>query len=153
MTQVSDSVLNDMLRHLPKEQQKTLSNIIAGKVTHQVRCEGACKGEIIAYIYADGINQSTRQPQSRVEPATVDGLMKLRASRKRLDGELGFQCWCGNDSRISPYEAGDLTYDGQPPTKSGLEAIWSRLQKNSPSYNEVDGIKTVDGFSIERVSS
>jgi hypothetical protein len=49
-----------------------------------------------------------------------DGLMYLRSSRRRTDGELGFECWCGADSRIAPNEDGILKADGSQPSQRRL---------------------------------
>lgn len=151
MPHVSDAVLNRMLDQLPKELRRNLSHIVSGAITHQVACMGDCQGEVIAYIYSDGVDPRG-MPQFRVEPiVNADDIMKLRASRKRLDGQLGFQCWCGNDSRIASQEAGSIKHDGLPPDRDGLEEIYRQLQANPAIYAEVDGVKEVDGFSIERV--
>lgn len=190
MPNVSDSALKEMLKQLPAEQQKSLANIISGKISHQIRCmsddryetveqpvlddEGnqvvgddgtpqteqierlvrpGCKGEVIAYLYHDGLDGNAK-PKYRVEPVVLpDKSMKLRASRKRLDGHFGFQCVCGGDSRIAEHETGVIAYDGNPPTREGLETIYGRLQQKPADYPEIDGIREVDGFQIERVSS
>jgi hypothetical protein len=152
MPHVPDAVLNEMLKQLPKETRKTLANVVSGKITHQVRCESdICKGEVIGYFYPDGVDDNGR-PKYRVEPVTVDGKMKLRSVRKRLDGHYGFQCWCGQDSRLAAPEQDSIGYDGQPPTRQGLEDIYARLQKKPAHYPEVNGARDVDGFSIERVA-
>lgn len=153
MATIPDAALHEMLKQLPEKQRRSFAHIVSGKVSHQVHCNSKlCKGDVIAYVYVDGTNSQGRV-QYRVEPAlAADGSMKLRASRPRLDGEYGFECVCGNDSRIASHEAGAISYDGKPPTRQGLEDIHTRLQKRPPVYSEVDGTKEVDGFSIERLS-
>jgi hypothetical protein len=110
-----------------------------------------CKGEVIAYFYIDGVDQNGR-PTQRVEPVVKeDKSMKLRSVRKRLDGNFGFQCWCGNDSRLARQERGSIGFDGLAPTRAGLEAIYGELQKDPGHYPEINGVTEVDGFQIERV--
>lgn len=152
MPNIPDATLQEMLKQLPKETQKSLAHIVAGKITYQVVClSDTCKGEPIAYLYVDGTD-SLGRPAYRIEPVVrPDQIMKLRASRKRLDGQYGFQCCCGNDSRLARQELGHIGFDGLPPTREGLEAIYEALQKNPASYPEVGGSKEVDGFRTERL--
>lgn len=160
MAHISDSALEEMLSQLPAETRKSLSNIVTGKITHQVRCLGkgsserlGCNGDAIAYIYADGLDEK-RNPKFRVEPIIFpDGTMRLRSSRRRLDGQTGFQCWCGQDSLIARHEAGSIKRDGMPPTRGGLESIYAALQHDPADYPVIDGVKEVDGFRIERVAA
>lgn len=190
MAHIPDSVLNEMLGQLPPETRKSLSNIVSGKITHQIHCNGAdtyvtvnepvldangnqlvdddgqlmiepvqqlarqgCKGDVIAYLYADGLDER-RQPKYRVEPVIFpDGKMRLRSSRKRLDGHLGCQCWCGNDSLVARQESGAIQRDGLPPSREGLETIYSALQSDPADYPVVNGAKEVDGFVIEKVTA
>lgn len=101
-----------------------------------------CKGRHIGVLYDNG----------RAEPVRADdGNFYLRATRKRLDGAIGCECWCGNDSRISKQEAGELKFDGQPPTKEGLAKIFENIQKN-PTVAEIKNGKTeIDGFVFEEL--
>lgn len=159
MPNIPDSALTQMLDQLPPDTRKSLSNIVSGRITHQIICNGegtsereGCNGTVIAYLYADGLDER-RQPKYRVEPVVLqDGTMRLRSSRKRLDGQTGFQCWCGNDSLIARQEAGSIQRDGLPPSRDGLEVIYSALQRDPATYPEINGAKEVDGFTIERVA-
>jgi hypothetical protein len=153
MPHVSDSALHEMLAQLPDEQARSLANIVSGKITHQVRClSETCQGEVVGYLYVDGTDSRGRI-KYRVEPVVKpDGSIKLYAHRKRLDSQYGFECSCGQDSRIARHEAGALKYDGKPPTREGLEDIYAQLQKNPADYPEINGIREVDGFQIERVT-
>lgn len=153
MTNIPDAALQEMLQSLPESQRRSYAHIISGKISHQVHCDSDdCKGDVIAYLYIDGTDSKGRI-KYHVEPAIAEnGTMKLRASRARLDGEFGFECVCGADTRIATHEAGAIGYDSKPPTRQGLQGIYSRLRKSPPRYPEVDGVKEVDGFRIERLS-
>lgn len=101
-----------------------------------------CKGRHIGVVYDNG----------RAEPVRADdGEFYLRATRQRLDGVIGCECWCGNDSRISAQEAGDLKFDGQPPSKQGLESIFKRIQKNPTLVEIKNGRTVIDGFAFEEI--
>ena len=101
-----------------------------------------CKGRHIGVIYDNG----------RAEPVRdEDGNYYLRSTRQRLDGAIGCECWCGQDSRISAQEAGDLRFDGQPPSKEGLEAIFGRIQKNPTVIEIKNGRTVIDGFAFEEM--
>lgn len=104
--------------------------------------QAGCKGRHIGVIYDNG----------RAEPVRADdGNYYLRSTRQRLDGAVGCECWCGNDSRISQQEAGDLRFDGQPPSKQGLESIFKRIQKNPTVVEIKNGRAVVDGFAFEEL--
>lgn len=108
----------------------------------EVLVREGCNGRLIGRIYDNG----------RVEPVReIDGNMYLRSTRKRLDGAIGCECWCGQDSRISAQEAGDLDCKGSAPTKEGLEKIFERIQKN-PTVAEIKNGRTeIDGFAFEEL--
>lgn len=153
MPHIPDSVLHEMLDQLPAATRRSLANIVSGKITYQVHCLGPeCKGEVIAYIYTDGVDARGRI-QYRVEPVVqLDMSMKLRSVRQRFDGEFGFEC-IDNDSRIARQESVGLKDDGKPPTREGLEAIYGQLQQDPANYPEINGVKTIDGFQIERIAA
>ena len=101
-----------------------------------------CNGRLIGQIYDNG----------RAEPVLADdGNYYLRSTRHRLDGAVGCECWCGQDSRISKQEAGDLRFDGQPPSKAGLESIFKKIQKNPTVIDIKDGRTEIDGFAFEEL--
>lgn len=102
-----------------------------------------CNGRLIGFIYDNG--------QIEV-PADKDGNLWLRSTRKRLDGAIGCECWCGNDSRIAAQEAGDLDYSGNQPTKEGLNNIFKRIQKNPTLIEQKGGRSIVDGFAFEEIA-
>ena len=153
MPTISNEALHDMLKQLPDAQARSLAHIVNGKISHQVRCLGGCKGNVIAYLYIDGTDSRGRI-KYHVEPAIApDRSMKLRSSRVRLDGQIGFECWCGQDSRIAKHEAGILSPIWIPPTRDDLVKIATRLRDDKPYYPEINGVKEVDGFQFERVSA
>lgn len=151
MTHIPDAAFNEMLKQLPDEQRRSLAHIVNGKISHQVRCMGGCNGAVIAYLYVDGTDRRGNI-KYRVEPTLVDGKMKLRAWRPRLDGQLGFECWCRNDSRIAPQEAGVISMKGVVPSRSDLETVFGNLLKTPANYPEVNGVREVNGFQIERIA-
>lgn len=117
-----------------KGQKKTkLEDVVTRK---------GCAGRLIGQIYDNG----------RAEPVRADdGNYYLRSTRKRLDGAVGCECWCGQDSRISAQEAGDLKFDGQPPTKQGLESIFKKIEKNPTVIEIKNGRTEIDGFAFEEL--
>lgn len=179
--QVSDELVNQMLRNLPQDQQNVVAGILTEEYTHEVICnsqdeyedvevpvtdedgnqvffksgkrkgepkttkekklvqEGA-KGRVIAYITTD----------NKVVPVKDElGRMWLRSSRRRLDGEWGFQSWCGTDSLVAEAEK-DIIGEHQP-TKDDLYRIATNLNENKPKYATINGEREVDGFVIREV--
>lgn len=101
-----------------------------------------CNGRLIGQVYDNG----------RVEPVVAeDGNMYLRATRKRLDGVIGCECWCGQDSRISAQESGHIDYSGNAPSKEGLESIFKNVQKNPTVVEIKNGRTEIDGFAFEEL--
>lgn len=100
------------------------------------------KGRVIALIMNDGSVMPTKDE---------DGKMWLRSSRRRTDGEYGFECWCGQDSRIAPNEIGILKDDGIQPTKEDIFNMAENLRKQPPKYATINGERDVDGFIIRKV--
>ena len=101
-----------------------------------------CKGRVIGHVYKDG----------SIRPTSDGDEMYMRAYRNRLDGFLGFQCWCGNDSRLSPQEAEVPGMSTASPSKSDLERVWGNVAKKPSNYPTADGRQEVDGFRLEEVS-
>lgn len=134
----------------PGRQRDELENILRGNITAQVRCMSPqCNGRIIAYIYTNGKVEMTLYPDN-------DGgeIGFLFASRDRLDGFKGFECRCGNDSRLSKQEAGHLQYQGNPVmsiSKQKIEDIGRAIQDSPSEYPIVDGCQEIDGFVVEKV--
>lgn len=111
--------------------------------TEKVLVRPGTNGRLIARIWDDG----------RVEEvADENGFIWLRSSRKRFDGNYGFECWCGQDSRIAEAEVGVLTFDGRAPTREGIQTIADNLKKNPANYPIIEGEQHVDGFRIKGVA-
>lgn len=143
--QINDQLVNQMLRNLPQDQQRVMAGILRNEITHEVNCDGAehkKKNNPIAHLTTDG----------QVIPLKDnDGVMWLRATRRRTDGEVGFECWCGQDTRIAPNELGVLKADGTQPSKEDLYRMAANLEKNPPKYATINGERPVDGFTIKEV--
>lgn len=118
--------------------------------TEEFVAREGCKGRHIGNIIDTGQRDQANKIVTIVEPvAGADGKMYLRSTRQRLDGSMGCECWCGQDSRIAPQEVGHITGNGAAPTRAGLQAIFDNIQEN-PTVPEVDGnVVVVDGFKFE----
>jgi len=117
-----------------KGQQKTKKE--------KVLVQEGCNGRVIAQLMTDG----------QIIPVNeADGKMYLRSSRRRTDGEIGFECWCGNDTRIAPNEDGILKADGSQPSKEDLYNMAAKLEQNPPKYATINGERDVDGFILRKV--
>lgn len=99
-------------------------------------------GRVIAQIMTDGQVIATHDE---------NGFMWLRASRRRTDGEFGFECWCGLDTRIAPNEDGILKADGMQPSKEDIMQMAANLERNPPKYATINGERDVDGFILRKV--
>lgn len=149
MPHLPQNTLNDLLNSIPDpKQRKIISDIATGKVVKQIICtkggkESHPKNAVIGYIYSSG----------RIEGAqNSKGEMMLRSSRDRFDGNKGFECWCGNDTRIAEVEAEDIDKRGNPPTRNGLENILKKLNMKKEAYPVKDGAQNIDGFIIQEVA-
>lgn len=181
--QVSDQLVNQMLRNLPQDQQDVMAGILTGEILHEVVCDSEDIYETIEenvrdeagnpVYYKSGARKDQPKMQSvkklvqegtngrviahisnqgQVIPTTDEkGRTWLRASRRRTDGEFGFECWCGRDSRIAPNELGVLFADGRQPSKEDLFQMAANLEKNPPQYATMNGERVVDGFIIREV--
>lgn len=108
---------------------------------HRLVQEGT-NGRVIAHIMSDGQVIATKDE---------NGFMWLRASRRRTDGELGFECWCGQDTRIAPNEDGIIKADGSQPSRDDLLELATKLEQNPPKYATINGERDVDGFILRKV--
>lgn len=110
-----------------------------------------CNGRLIGQLYDFGRDKNGEMV-TRAEPVKADdGKYYLRSTRKRLDGAIGVECWCGQDSRISAQEAGHIDFNGQPPSKEGLESIFKNVQKNPTVVAIKNGRTEIDGFAFEEL--
>ena len=181
--QVNDQTVNEMLRHLPQDQQNQFAAILRNEVAFEVVCNTEDKYEDreAPTLDADGNQEfyktGERKGQAKTHKEKVlvqqgtngrviahimkvgsvvpvndeNGFMWLRASRRRTDGEYGFECWCGLDSRIAPNEAGILHANGNQPTKEDLYQMATNLQKSPPKYATINHERDVDGFILRKV--
>lgn len=101
-------------------------------------------GRVIAHIMSDGQVIATKDE---------NGFMWLRASRRRTDGELGFECWCGQDTRIALNEYGIIKADGSQPSRDDLLELANKLEHNPPKYATINGERDIDGFIIRKVGN
>jgi hypothetical protein len=66
--------------------------------------------------------------------------------RPRMDGHLGFQCECGNDSRLCEAEKGRISY--RRPNRQQIQEILIEVKAHPTEFTETDTYKDVDGFRI-----
>lgn len=135
--------LKKILANIPdSKQRKTIAEILTGKIEKNVRCNSdECKGRIVAYIHDNG----------KIEPTTDKGVMWLLAYRHRLDGYLGFQCACGNDSRLSDQEKGIDGIENNSVTKKDIEQVWENLNLKPISYPNKNRKQLIDNFLLEEI--
>lgn len=142
----------DQYRDVEVEQKDEDGNVVLYKTgekkgqpkttTEKQLVQEGTKGAVIALIMNDGSVFPTKDE---------NGVMHLRSSRKRTDGEYGFECWCGQDSRIAPNELGILKADGSQPTREDIFNMAENLRKQPPKYATINGERDVDGFVIRKV--
>jgi len=143
MTQVSDAMINTMINSIPdKKQRDQMKKMLFNKVTHKVLCMSEeCEGRHIANINNDG----------SVSLVASEGKSWLRASRNRLDSAMGFQCWCGNDSRLSKQEMLVPEMNQSAVDKNVVRRVLALVNDDPSNYPVVNGSQSVDGFVIEEV--
>ena len=136
--------ISKILENISNKQHKGMVyNILTHKVSKVVKCRSSsCKGRIIAQIYENG---------SIIPVVNNKGMMFLLATRERLDGHLGFQCRCGNDSRLCEAEKGISGIENNAIQKSDIEEVWERLQKKPVNYPIKGKKQIVDKFLIEKI--
>lgn len=181
--QVSEQVVNQMLRNLPQDQQNVMAAILTGKVAYEVICNSQDVYEDVEVpvvdennepvFYKSGKNKGQQktttekqlvregangrviahimQDESVVPLVDENQFMWLRSSRRRLDGEWGFQSWCGTDSLLAEQEKGIIS-EAQP-TKDDLYRIAAKLEQNKSKYVTINGEREVDGFIIREVKN
>lgn len=78
----------------------------------------------------------------------------LLSARKRFDGNWGFECICGNDSRLAPSEKGLIGRNR--PNPAALQKIAKNLAdpkkqailKKHSNYIEVDGFRMTSAADV-----
>jgi hypothetical protein len=143
---INEKAINKMISQVSDPTLRNqLASIATGKIVKQIRClSKTCQGKIIGYMYDDGRIEEVTTFNKKGE--LVSGLL---GSRPRLDGQLGIQCACMNDSRLAESEDGIIT--DRAPTKDDLDKVASNLQKKPTHYLEKSGTIEVDNFIIEKV--
>lgn len=109
--------------------------------TVQEVSQKGCKGKVIAHLMDDGTVQAVTD---------LAGQTFLRSWRNRLDGHLGFECWCGADTRLSAQEKGHI--GANAPSKSELEKVWENVSKKPSNYPVIKGEQNIDGFVIKEIA-
>lgn len=139
---VSQEQVQQMFKTIPDPKlRQQLAGIMTSKEVKTVACMSkTCKGRIIGSITDNNrVNSITEE----------DGKTYLRAWRHRLDGFMGFECWCGNDSRLSAQEKGHIGADA--PSKSDLEKVWEKVSNKPSQYPVLKGKQVIDGFEIKEI--
>lgn len=76
-----------------------------------------------------------------------DGIL---AVRKRMDGNWGFQCMCGNDSRIAQQEKGligkEKRYASKRPSIEIVNIVLDKVRKNPTRLKKSKGMIEIDNF-------
>lgn len=118
----------------------------------RVLYQEGCKGRAIAHITANGavIELEPVANDNEYNPTVYKS--GLEGSRERLDGQMGFRCYCGNSSILCEEEQGIIT--PAVPTQSDLQKIADRLGKRKPNlYLPKNGKTKIDGFEIVEVKA
>lgn len=149
--QVGQNVIKDMLGNIQDPKLRGVyGSIISGKIVAQVKClSDRCKGRVIAFIDESG---KVDEAEPRIDPKGKYGLYNsgLEGSRQRLDGQMGFRCYCGNNSVLCEEEKGVIT--PARPSQADLEKIAQRLSRRKANiYLPKNGKTNIDGFVIEEV--
>lgn len=133
---LDDKTVNELLAHLPYREKQRYLKRLKNKIVKEIYC--SCSDEVLAEVDTDGVVNET------------DG--RLLASKIRIDGFMGFQCLCGNDSRQSTQEVGLESFGTPNPSNVDVEEALRRV-KDSPSvYPIIEGVQHIDGFRIVEVS-
>lgn len=140
---VSQAKIQEMFRAIPDpKMRQQLSSIMTSNEVKSIHCTSKkCKGRVIGHVLDNG-NVTALTDKS--------GQTFLRAWRNRLDGFLGFECWCGNDSRLAPQEKGHI--GANAPTKSDLQKVWEKVNGKPSDYKTVKGEQNIDGFVIKEIA-
>jgi len=119
---VDQETINNMLDNITDPNQRDLfGQIIRGDISQQVKCNSDdCGGRVIGRKTVSGtwIDDPLEE-----EGVPVSG---LKSTRERLDGTLGFQCWCGNNTLVASTEEGIIT--ANVPSKEDLLKIAQNIK-------------------------
>lgn len=143
---MSQQLIQELIDNIPDPKMRAhYGQIVNSRIVAKVNClSNECKGRCVGYLKSDGFV---------VEEITVDKktgarIAGIETSRDRFDGQKGFKCTCGNSSIVALSEQGIIT--AAQPNTADLEQIAQNLKKLPINYTEINGVKEVDGFAIER---
>jgi len=109
-----------------------------------------CKGRVIAYIDDQGRVDETEPVLNDNENFTGQYKSGLEGSRMRIDGQMGFRCYCGNSSVLCEEEKGVIS--PARPSAADIEKVLTRLSKRTDNlYAPKNGKTEIDGFVIEEL--
>lgn len=138
MPHITDEQLNELLQNIPDEGLRSHYQMVAsGQIKAAVYCLRGKKPMKIGEQMHNDAWISTARPNSR---------HGLQSYRHRFDGLTGFSCTCGNRSIVAEAEEGHIS--GVIPTRTDLEKIHAKLQKNKTKVQESGAEVTYDGFRI-----
>lgn len=141
---IPNSTAREILKAMPMKQRQQIADLMTGNIVKEVHCQSdTCKGRLMGHLYQNGKFRGV---------VDEEGKMWCRASRYRLDGFLGFQCWCGNDSRLAPQEVGNKGIKQGNASKSDLESVWERVSHKPSNYPINGKNQEIDGFLIVEVT-
>lgn len=116
----------------------------------QVVVKYGCKGRVIALIDDKGAVTETEPVADPTGNQTY--CSGLEGSRQRFDGQMGFRCYCGNNSILCEEEKGVIT--PARPTANDLQKIANRLSKRQDNiYIPNEGKTEIDGFIITELGA
>lgn len=107
-----------------------------------------CKGRVIAVISKNGKVTETEPVASEDGPNGIYS-SGLEGSRIRLDGTLGFRCYCGQNSILLEEEQGVIT--NRLPSEADLNTIALRLSKRTNIIIPEHVKAQKEGFAVEDV--
>lgn len=145
-----DNLIQDMLRNIPDpKMREQYGRLLSGKVVKMVLCLSEhCNGRPIATIDVNG-KVTEMQPEESADGAYGLYSSGLEGSRIRLDGTLGFRCYCGNSSILLEEEQGVIT--NRPPSEQDLNTIALRLSKRTKIIIPEHIKAKKEGFSVQEV--
>jgi hypothetical protein len=158
--QIQQNVAKDMLKNISDPKlREVYGSIISGKIVAFVHClSDNCKGRVIATIDDTGKVDETApvltKALSKKSQSSLSGIYSsgLEGSRQRLDGQMGFRCYCGNNSILCEEEKGIIS--PARPSSEDLQKIANRLSKRKTIiYSPKNGKTNIDGFVIEEVKA
>lgn len=131
------------------------------KEVYLITC-GKCDSDMCLWLYRPSfVNDKAELHFSRRMHRIVSPSGLLRTTTKRIDGVMGYQCWCGSDSRTFPVEERFLGHnpDGSQPSRDEYDAkaIKDKMKEEAyePEKQDIDAKTTVwisrDGFDEDKI--